>query len=653
LEKEVIKKSFRDALNATNQTITIDMIRIIDYQPTHQPYFESLNRSWIEKYFWMEPIDMDVLQKPDEHIMAHGGFILMAQDNNAIVGTVALKWVDPATYEFTKMAVDEKLHGKKIGLTLAEAAIAKCRAKGASRIILYSNTVLASAIALYRKLGFVEVPLDGPYKRSNIKMELQLTADQRPLTINYPPLSTLANDSHHLPQILEATRLMAIEHLANQQHLAPGRLIPAMALKNLPQNGVGAIQALQQFNTDYAPLLANSAGSRYFGFVTGGSTPAALAADWLVSAYDQNACGSHDSIAPQIEHQTIHFFKQLFGLDNDYFGSFVTGATVSNLVSLAIARQWVGERMGVDVSQDGAAAVAQLKVLSATIHSSAVKSMAILGMGRNALVRIDTLPALEAIDLVKLEDYLVEHACSSSSPVIVIANAGTVNTVDFDDLAAIGRLKQKYNFWLHVDAAFGGFAAASNKFAHLMQGINEADSITIDAHKWLNVPYDAAMQFTKHKNLQLKVFQNSAAYLGDPEKSPDFFHYTPENSRRFRALPAWMTLMAYGKEGYAELVERNCACAKRLADWIETSESYQLLAPARMNVVCFTLITSHLTLEKIQHFLATVRDDGRVFFTQTIYKGTPAIRAAISNWQTQLKDIEIAITVLTELSQGL
>lgn len=150
------------------------MVTILNYQSVHQPHFERLNRQWIEKYFWMEPVDVAVLQNPDQHILAPGGHILMAKYKNEIVGTVALKFVGTGVYEFTKMAVAENFHGLKIGKRLAEAAIEWCRNKNAGQIILYSNTKLVPAISLYRKLGFHEVPLDGPYKRSDIKMQLDL-----------------------------------------------------------------------------------------------------------------------------------------------------------------------------------------------------------------------------------------------------------------------------------------------------------------------------------------------------------------------------------------------------------------------------------------------------------------------------------------------
>lgn len=149
-------------------------LEITEYQPEHQPYFEQLNREWIEKYFWMEPIDILVLEHPDEHILDKGGAILMAFYEKEIVGTVALKFHEKGVYEFTKMAVDERYRGRKIGLALSGAAIGKAKQLGAHKIILYSHTMLNAAISLYRKIGFREVPVDGPYKRSDIKMELTL-----------------------------------------------------------------------------------------------------------------------------------------------------------------------------------------------------------------------------------------------------------------------------------------------------------------------------------------------------------------------------------------------------------------------------------------------------------------------------------------------
>lgn len=450
----------------------------------------------------------------------------------------------------------------------------------------------------------------------------------------------LKHDQESLSAILETARAEADRFLQGINERPPGTDPAPLTPLTLPEAGVGLEQALAHFNERYEPALTGSAGPRYFGFVTGGATPASLVGDWLVSAYDQNAAG-FDSSAAQVEAETIQFLKQLFGLPESFSGVFVTGATVSNFVGLAIGRQWLGRQHQRDVAADGLVGLPPIKILSGTPHSSIFKALAMLGLGRHNLERLPTLPEREAVDVTALRRRLAEL---QGEPCLVVANAGTVNTVDFDDLAQIAALKEAFNFWLHVDGAFGGFAAVSPRYRPLVAGLAQADSLTVDAHKWLNVPYDAAMIFTRHKKLQLEVFQDQAVYLGEMAADPDFFHLVPENSRRFRALPAWFSLMAYGRAGHQEIVERNCDLARQLGQKIDASPEFELLAPVRMNVVCFSLAVSPETLSMalIDDFLAKLRDDGRVFMTRTNYKGIPAIRAAISNWRTSAADIELA-----------
>ncbi|MCA9970851.1 MAG: aspartate aminotransferase family protein, partial [Anaerolineales bacterium] len=340
--------------------------------------------------------------------------------------------------------------------------------------------------------------------------------------------------------------------------------------------------------------------------------------------------------------ETLHLLRQLFGLSDAHVGSFVTGATMSNFVGLALARQWVGRQQGVDVAQQGAAALAPFPVFSAAPHASIYKALAMLGLGRDALQPVAALPGREAVDVAALAAAL---AAQNGRACIVVANAGTVNTVDFDDLAAIAALRPRYPFWLHVDAAFGGFAACTPRYGHLVNGWDAADSICIDGHKWLNVPYDAAMQFTRHPRLQLQVFQNAAVYLGAPAGEADFVHRTPENSRRFRALPAWFTLLAYGRDGYRELVERNCDQAQALGARLAANSQFELLAPVRLNGVVFTL-AGRPPMAAIRAFLDWLRDDGRLFLTPTQFQGVPAIRISLVNWQTAAKDVDVAWAAL-------
>ncbi|MGY0058552.1 pyridoxal phosphate-dependent decarboxylase family protein [Streptomyces sp. LZ34] len=442
----------------------------------------------------------------------------------------------------------------------------------------------------------------------------------------------LAHDLADLPDALEATRLLATGFLDG---LEERPVIPSVRPPEpvpLPAEGAGLRGALEEFAERWEPAFGASAGPRYLGFVTGGSTPAALAGDWLTATMDQNSNSSLDDAGQRLERQTVGWLRELFDLGSAHEGAFVSGATMSNTVGLAIAREWLGERRGVSVAEAGAAALGPVRVLSGSPHSSIAKALSVLGLGRGALVPVGTLPGREAVDPAALEEALAR----ADGPCVVVANAGTVNTVDFDDLRAVAALKERHDFWLHVDAAFGAFAALSPRHAHLVAGLDAADSVCVDLHKWLNVPYDSAVQFTRRRALQARVFQNAAAYLGPLGGTPDLVHLTPENSRRLRALAAWFTLRAYGRDGHRDIVERCTDCAYALGEAVDATPGLRLLAPVRLNVVCFTLAEDP-TLERLAAFAESLADE--VFLTPTVYTGVPALRAAFSNWRTTEADV--------------
>lgn len=413
----------------------------------------------------------------------------------------------------------------------------------------------------------------------------------------------------------------------------PGEFVP----DPLPREGVGLAGALERFARRWDPGFSGSAGPRYVGFVTGGATPAAVAGDWLTSAYDQNVVSSVDSSAADLERETVGWLREVLGLDAAHSGAFVTGATMSNVVGLAIAREWLGERQGVSVAREGVSAIGEVSVLSGRPHSSIYKALAMTGIGRDRMRTLPVLDGREAVDVAALDAAL---AGLGGRAAIVVANAGTVNTGDFDDLRAIAELKRRHPFWLHVDAAFGGLAVLSDEHAHLLDGLAEADSVCVDLHKWLNVPYDSGLQFTRRRDLQVEVFQNSAAYLGEPGERPEFVHLTPESSRRLRALTAWFSLTAYGVAGHREIVARNIASARDLGARLAELPGVRLCAPVRLNVVCFSVPGD------VHAVAGAVADTGEAFLTPTVYDGVPALRAAFSNWRTETADVDRIFAVL-------
>lgn len=397
-----------------------------------------------------------------------------------------------------------------------------------------------------------------------------------------------------------------------------------------PPDGVGLEAAMALAAERIAPHLSASPGPRYLGFVTGGATPEALAADWIASAWDQNVSNHVGSIAADVEARTTEAFARIFGLGPAMQGHFVSGATAANLVGMATARQWARRK-----------ADALPTVFAGAAHSSIGKALSITGVGRERLVPVATLPGRSAVDPAALRDALAAHA----GPAVVVASAGEVNTGDFDDLQAVAALCAEFDAWLHVDGAFGLFAAFVPELAPRIAGIAHADSVTVDLHKWLNVPYDGAIAYTRHPQLQREVFAASSAYLGD---DPDPLHYIPENSRRFRAFAAWMVLAVRGREGIGAWVAANCAQARRLAAGLRALGGFDVLNHIHLNIVCFAPAGADGLAR--DDFLARLNATGEVFMTPTVFQGRPAIRAAFSNWSTTDADVDRILAAVRSVS---
>ena len=440
-------------------------------------------------------------------------------------------------------------------------------------------------------------------------------------------------------KILQQTLITATDFLKAIDQIPPNVPFQREVKETLPDKGLGFGHSLAVFKKKYAHALSASAGPNYFGLVVGGTTPAAIAGDWLTAAYDQVSPATQ--VSANHELATLDLLKDFFDLPKEFEGSFISGGTMSNMVNLSTARQWAGLQKGIDVAREGVAKLGKVNIYSACAHSCVFKALSMMGLGRESLTVIDTLPNREAIDCQKLEKALMVN---EELPAIVIGNAGTVNTGDFDDFLQLKKLKEQYGFWLHIDATFGGFASLSLDYQHLLAGWEVADSITIDGHKWLNVPYDSAFQFTRHLDLQQQVFQNSDAPYVKDLGAKSFINITPQGSRRWRSLPTWFTLMAYGKKGYQSLIERNCRQAKKLGDFLESSNSFELMAPVRLNQVCFKLTDKQSMTTAA--FLAKLNTTQKVYLTPTVYQGQYCVRCAICNWRTRDANIETLINLM-------
>ena len=428
----------------------------------------------------------------------------------------------------------------------------------------------------------------------------------------------------------------------------------------LPDSGVGAASALAELVRRAEGRAAASAGPRYFHYVVGGVTGASLAADWFASALDQVASSSTGSpLAVDVEEAATRWLAELFDLDPEaWTGVCTTGATTASLVGLGAARQWWGERLGVDVAEEGLAGLPRPVVLtSGFVHASVIKCLAMLGIGRACCERL-SVDNRGTLDVEALERRL---ASMGDEPAIVVATAGEVNSGRFDPLGAVADLCEQYGAWLHVDAAFGLFARVAPGVADLADGIERADSIAADAHKWLNVPYDSGFALVRQRSLLAKTFRMVAAYLppsagdGAPPRVPA--NLGPECSRRARALPIFAALLSEGRAGIRAMVEGHLLLADQLRGLVAAAPDLELVDETRLNVVPFRFAPRGVRrrdLDPLNRALGErILEDGRVFVGTTRYRSVVCMRPAIANWRTRPEDVERLVSVVRELGAEL
>jgi glutamate/tyrosine decarboxylase-like PLP-dependent enzyme len=421
----------------------------------------------------------------------------------------------------------------------------------------------------------------------------------------------------------------------------------------LPDQGWGTRAAVQTLLRVGTATATASAGPRFYHFVVGGSTPAGLAADWVVSLLDQNAFVRASSrLADAVETVTLDWLRQLVGLPTGWGGALTASATFANLTGLALATHWWGQRHGVDVASAGLAGLPRMPVLSGGyVHPSARKALQLLGHGK------DTVEVFTRDDVGRIDPAAVRRRLGAldGAPAVLVATAGEPDAGAFDPLADLADLAEEFGAWLHIDAAFGLFAALSPRTAHLTAGMDRADSIAADAHKWLNVPYESGFALVREPDRLGPAFgMPGAPYLPGPDDPRGGYGLLgPESSRRARALPIWATLAAYGRTGYRQLVERHCDLAAHLAATVDAAPDLERLAEVPLNVVCFRYHPagrSEPELNDINHRLGqALLDDGRVFAGTTVYRGRVALRPAISNWRTTTADLDLFIDVVREL----
>jgi len=407
----------------------------------------------------------------------------------------------------------------------------------------------------------------------------------------------------------------------------------------LPSHPIDPSEVVEELASAVEPGVVTTTGPRYFGFVTGGALPAAAAAEWLTTAWDQNAAlyvmSPASSVAEEIAGEWL---IDLLRLPRHASVGFVTGAHMANVAALAAARHELLRRGGWDVEADGLQDAPRLNaVVGAEVHVSVIGALRLLGVGSQQVVRV------EADGQGRMRpDALADTLERLPGPAIVCAQAGNVNTGAFDPFDAIADATRRHGGWLHVDGAFGLWASASESLRHLVGGVERADSWATDAHKWLNVPYDSGLVFTTHPEAHRAAMGVAAAYLvrsADEPREP--MDWVPESSRRARGFAVYAALRALGRSGLEDLVERCCRLAARFADRLRAEPSMQVLNDIVLNQVLVRVVPPAGDADAAtREALRLVQEERICWLGGTRWHGMDAMRISVSNWSTSDEDVD-------------
>lgn len=412
----------------------------------------------------------------------------------------------------------------------------------------------------------------------------------------------------------------------------------------LPDHPQDPQAVLQRLDALGSPATAASAGPRYFGFVIGGALPVALAANWLATTWDQNAA-LHDPTpgVAAFEHAALRWLLEMLDLPRESAGAFVTGATQANLCGLAAGRHAVLQQAGWDVEADGLFGAPPINVVvGAEAHPTLFKALGVLGLGRNRVQRVETdhQGRLRADKLPAL-----------TGPTIVCLQAGNVNTGAFDPLAEVcQRVKDAAMSsgampWVHVDGAFGLWAAAAPSLRQHAAGLSLADSWATDAHKWLNVPYDSGLAFVRDADALRAAMSVTAAYLPTQGSARSPSDYTPELSRRARGVDIWAVLASLGRSGMADLIERCCRHARRFAQGLQAG-GHAVLNQVVLNQVLVSFGPPDVT----RRVIAALQREGTCWCGITQWQGQTAMRISVSSWATTDEDVEASLEAMLRVA---